>query len=233
MSFTLDTGNVPKEIVLGGAGMSGPKRLNSEEEKLDERGYTVLNFIEEHFWRTGEFPSAEVIHAKCSLPVVYTNLVYQDKQLLLCLEKRSLPVDRLERPTGNLSAEQLLVANMVLNVEDVSSLRQKLKAAGVSMQKYNTWMNDPVFSGYLRKRSEEIFASTDYSAYMALAKAVEDGDMQAIKLFFEMRGIYNPRLQLDININAVMVQVVEIITKHVKDPQTIIEIASELEGLGA
>jgi hypothetical protein len=53
----------------------------------------------------------------------------------------------------------------------------------------------------------------------------------AIKFYYEVTGRYNPRLQVDVNVDSVMNRVVEIIQKHVRDPQVLMAIADDLEDL--
>lgn len=229
MSFTLDTDNPKdtssKEVLKAG-------RKNEAENRLTDKEFKILNFVEEHFWRTGEISSRERIREQFpSLTQLEVFNFYKNPDVIEAMEKRSLHVDFIKEDSTGLTAEQLLVANMVLNIEDPTSLRQKLKIAGVSMQKYNAWMRDSVFSSYLRQRAEAVFNNSDADAYLGLVKAVQDQDMAAIKFYFELRGIYNPRLQVDVNIQSVMVQVVEVITKHIDDKQKILDIAADLESL--
>lgn len=234
MSFTLDP-DKPTEIVKLTASSLDvelkPGRLNASENDLTVAQFEALNLMEQIFWTTGSAPTADVLAEKTALTHTEALDFYQDEKVMLCIENRGLTLATLLNKDHPLSAQQLMIANMVLNAEDPLSLRQKLKAVGVSAHKYNTWLRDPAFSGYLRSRAEAMFASTDPDAYMALIKAVKDEDVNAIKLFFEMRGIYNPRIQVDVNIEHVLVRVVEIISKYVDDPNTIIEIAGEIEQL--
>lgn len=232
MSFTLDVSKSSDNMALV---PEAPKinRLNAEEDKLSDDEYAALNYIEQHFWTTGSFPTADKLKEVLSLSAEFVRNIYVNPQLRKCMELRSLNMDLLSRETESLTAQQLLTANMVLNMADPSTLRQKLKAVGVSLQKYNGWMQDPVFSGYIRKRSEKIFQNSDADAYMGLLQAVQNQDLAAIKFYMELRGIYNPRVTVDVNITQVMVNVLEVITKHIDDPKKIIEIADDLEKLSA
>jgi hypothetical protein len=107
---------------------------------------------------------------------------------------------------------------------------RKLKVLNISTQQYTAWMNDPSFQNYLRKRAESTFKSLDPIAYKTLQEMVEGKDFNALKLFFEMRGIYNPRVDVTINVENVLQKVIEVVSKHV-DPITMAAIADELEGL--
>lgn len=229
MSFTLEPGKPVKPNPLDE--VKKPGRIFARENDLTDAQLAGLNFVEQTFWITGDYPTAEQIRRNTPLNKGESEAFYKDAKVLECMEGRSLDTKRLTGGNEVLTHEQLLAANMILNLEDPNSLRQKLKSLNISVQKYNTWMRDPAFYGYIRQRTEAMFASADASAYTGLIKAVQDQDIQAIKLFFEMRGIYNPRLQLDVNIQTVMVKVVEVIQKHIDDKQVILAIASDLEEL--
>jgi homoserine acetyltransferase len=122
-----------------------------------------------------------------------------------------------------------MFANALLNANDKRSVRQLLELFKIKSPQYNAWLRDSAFQSYLRTRAEQIFESSDYEAYKALVRAVSNGDVNAIKFFFELRGIYNPKLTVNINIRSVMTEVIRVITDNVKDPQVIEVIATELE----
>lgn len=149
------------------------------------------------------------------------------------LRNRGLPVD--DRISGKkrevLLPQQLAVANMVLNLQDRRSLREKLESAGVSPQKYQAWRRDPVFNEYMTKRAQALYSQGEDSAYLALMRNVEGGSLEATKFYFEMTGVYNPKIQLELNVDRVMVGVIEIIQRRVKDPAILEAIAGDIEAL--
>lgn len=234
MSFILDVNKTPtSSLPVSPLEIEKkPGRIFARENALTDPQLEALNVVEQTFWSTGHYPTTDVLIERTRLNKTEAEEFYNLPVVKECMEGRNLSLESITRDSP-LSAQQLMVANMVLNLEDPTSLRQKLSALNVSVQKYNTWMRDPAFAGYIRSRTEAMFANADGDAYLGLLQAVRDQDIPAIKLFFEMRGIYNPRVQVDINIESVLVKVVEIIQKHVSDPNTIIEIAGEIEQLSA
>jgi len=136
-----------------------------------------------------------------------------------------------ERSAGLLTPIQLMLANMLLNTHDTRSVREKLRELQITSQQYHAWLRAPAFQQHLAKRGEEMFKSIDWEAYEALAGAVRSQDVSALKLFFEMRGIYTPKQVQEINVDVVLVRVVEIIARHVHDPATLQAIADDLDML--
>lgn len=188
----------------------------------------MLNYCEQCFWQHGTIPTSERISETLGININAVRRNWDSVLFRTELASRGIDLDP-DRSKGILSGQQLLLANMLLNSHDKRSTRQKLKDANITETQYNAWLRDPGFSKYLRDRAETIFQATDADAYMALADVVKGGDVPAIKLFFEMRGIYNPKIDVNVNIEAVLVRVVEIVAKHVKEPAVLEAIAVELE----
>ena len=127
-----------------------------------------------------------------------------------------------------LSAEQLAAANLLLDFSDNRSQAAKLKAIGVSTQRYTAWLRQPAFSGYLRERAEGLINNSQHEAHTSLLRAVQNGRMDAIKYYNEVTGRYNPKDQEAINLTAILVKVVEILQIHVKEPEVLRAVAKEL-----
>lgn len=194
----------------------------------------MINFIaciEQMWWETGHIPTDEKIIEMTGITVSSVKNYWKNENVRNALMFRG--VDLNPKASGVLTIQQLDLANLLLNRADTRTLREKLKEVNVTSQQYHAWMRQPGFCSYITKRAEELFKSADADAYQALTDAVRDGDMRAIQLFFEMRGIYNPRVQVDVqNIQGVIMQVIEIITRHVTDPVALQAIADDIENLG-
>lgn len=188
----------------------------------------ILSLIDQRFWETGYVVSNDKVAAdlRCSEQAV--KKAWSKPEFRQALVARG--VDLSPGDTKDvLTPTQVILANLLLNAHDKRSVREKCELVDVSTQQYNAWMRQPSFAGYLRKRAEFAFAATDSTAYTALSNLVENGDFNGIKLFFEMRGIYNPRMQVDVNVELIVVKLIEIVAKHVTDPLALQAIAAEIE----
>lgn len=189
----------------------------------------LLAFIEQTFWETGDFPTAEEAAEKLSCPVESIKRLWADEEFQDSLASRGIKYRSPE--DGLLTPEQMVVANVFLNTLDKTSIRTTLQAMGISQVKYNSWQNDPAYIGYIRKRSEQMYDNADAQAYKSLIQAIERGDQRAIELYFKMKGIYNDKLQVDLNINEITVMFVDILHRHIKDPELLEAIASDLDSI--
>jgi hypothetical protein len=201
-----------------------------EVPKLTDDDITILAYTEQLYWELGELPSQEIVAAgfgeefgdsKKKVQNAWNKERFQNALKLRGIE--------FKKEAKVLSPLQLIVANMMLNVADKRSLRQKLETVKVKPATYQGWLRDPVFYQYIKMRTEQLFQNADTEAFLSLMNAAVGGDVQALKLFFEMRGIYNPRLTVDINVESVVLRIVEIVAKNVKDPRVMEAIASEIQ----
>lgn len=209
---------------------SGPDTQTKVKDTLTEGQVDAVRSIEQNFYQHGGIPTDEKIADQTGLTLQTVKSYWKVESFRKALIHRGIPLDS-GKSNDLLTLPQLNLANKLLNIHDVRSTREKLQETGVTSQQYHAWLRQPAFRTYLQKRGEELFASNDHEAYTALLGAVRGQDVSALKLFFEMRGIYNPKLQVDVNIEVVMVRVVEIIARHVRDPLVLQAIATDLESL--
>lgn len=197
---------------------------------LTDNEVKIVTLIDQRFWETGGLIDDDRICEELGFPKQTVSKAWKKPEFRQALVARGVDLTP-EASKGLLTPTQAILANLLFNIGDKRSVREKCEAVGVSTQQYTAWLRQPGFADYLRKRAESTFASTDFQAYQSLSQLVAEKDIQGIKLFFEMRGIYNPKLQVEINVEQVVVKVVEIITKHVSDPDTLMAIAGEIEQL--
>lgn len=219
--------NLAKGIAAATAPVAEDKK---KDNSLGPTAVAYVTFIDQAFWTHGGVPTPEKIKAELGISKNKQNILRQDDRIKGALMARGIDLDE-QTSNGLLTPQQVVVANLLMNLHDKRSVREKLQVIGVSSQQYHAWLRQPAFADYLRKRAENLFSSSDHVAYTQLIKSVEGGSESAIKLFMEMRGIYNPKLEVNINIQSVVVRLVEIVAKHVKDPLVLEAIATEVERL--
>jgi hypothetical protein len=199
---------------------------------LSENQVEALTYIEQCYFLHGTLPTNEQLSDVIGVTVQTIKNWWKNDSFQLVLRNKGLPVGgETQSKKEVLTPEQLAVANKVLNLQDRRSLREKLEEAGVTPQKYQVWRRDPTFNEYMRKRAESLFSGGSDAEYLYLMKNVEGGSLEAAKLYFEMTGIYNPKISLELNVDRVMVGVIEIIQRRVKDPAILEAIASDIEAL--
>lgn len=202
-------------------------------QKLNERETLLLSYVEQVFWETGQIPSHEITVRATDLTLQEVQKTWEEPYFRYHLVQRGIDLTPTTQFRKFLTPRQLALANALLDTHDQRSVREKLKELSISTPTYNSWMRQEAFRAYLSKRVEATFQNTSTTAKQRLSELVDQKDLGAIKFYLEMVGEYNPKLQVDININTVMVKVVEVIATHIKDPIVLEAIATDLEAINA
>lgn len=214
-----------------------PDPVGVVENTLTVHEVRILNYVEQVFWETGLCPTpegvAEGLHFnRATVSKAFSNETFRTQLAARGIDPTQLTtVGKLIQETKALSAKQIVCANMMLNLHDKRSQREKLTQIQVSSQQFAAWMRQPAFVEFMRKRSEALFGANDWQAYRALINNVSAGDNKSLELFFRMRGIYNPTVNINLNVEVVLQQVVEVIARHVKDPLVLQAIAGEIDSI--
>lgn len=126
------------------------------------------------------------------------------------------------------TAKQDLLLLLLADPNDGLTLGQKLKKAGVTNTQYQAWMRQRHFAEHVERIVEgQVARSTE--ALMALNQLVSKGDFKAIQFQLEINGRWNPKLQEKIDIMAVMSKVLESLSRHVKDQETLMAVAKDMQ----
>ena len=223
---------------------SPPEPSHSIVPKLNKEQYQLLLYTEQYYWRRGAIPTYENIkNDGISLDETLFLEAWSNPRFLDGLRGRGIP-EHLLSPEGErtafsgrvLTEQQLTVANVMLDVLDKRGRLKKLTELGVSTAEYNSWLRDPVYRKYCLERSEAILEEAQPVAHLSLVDRVTQGDLTAIKYLNSMTGRYREKASagVEVNVNNVMansdmlIRVVEVIQKHVKDPELLEAIGTDL-----
>lgn len=207
-------------------------RTRSQMVLTEQDEQQIRATVQQMFYENGgEYPSTEAVYEKLHriYPLERIEEHLTDPEVI---EKfRRLGIKTTAPVGGVLTPQQILVANKIFNFHDKDSMRMFLENLGVTTAQYSAWLRDPVFQEHLSKRADDYFKNADHIANRELVKAMDRGDQNAIKLYLEMRGRYSRNINVNFSVTEVVVKFTEIIVKHVKDPNVIEAIASEIEEL--
>lgn len=221
-----------------------PTETGITASKLTKEQYDLLLYLEQSFWRTSGLPSYEAIVAngvELSEEVYYQAWI--NPRFLDALRSRGVPEHLLKTESGTfrgriLTEKQMQVANVLLDTLDKRSRLKKLTELGVTTNEYNQWMKDPLYRSYCLERAEALLHENQHVAHMSLIERVAQGDLGAIRYFNSMTGRYREKQSAAVEVNVqnnfgtdTLIQVVEIIQKHVKDPAVLSAIGDEILAL--
>jgi hypothetical protein len=220
--------------------------VTDEEGKkptLTELELSFVTIMHQHWMLHGELMSAASCRKDFGLDerkfteLMATPLVKQ------ALEERGIVLQKFnldgDSPgwSNSLTPQQLIVANTMLDLTDTRSNKKKLQDLKISTAKYNAWLQDPVFSTYLRERAESMMGSNQHEVLLALMDKANSGDTKAISYYLEFIGRFTPAANKQaanqqFDVQSLLISIIEIISDEVDDPNTAARIADRLKSLG-
>lgn len=199
----------------------------------------VIDFIEAFHTATGEFPGRSEIRNTIVLatpedepratPQAIDELL-EDQDFIKSLDERGINAPwTLNSNAVGLTREQLAVAATLNNIKDRRSDSKKLADLGISARKFAGWMHDKKFSNYMKISANNLLENMEAEAHLGLLRSLQNNNTQAQKLYFEMTGRYNPAYESGVNMQVLMTRFIEIIQKHVHEPEQLQAIAADLQ----
>lgn len=207
-------------------------------ENYDSLRPQLINFYVQHYNIHGTVLTAEQANEQFGIPVGLVRKALQDTEFKEALEEQGITFRESKNEWMNkgLTAQQLMVANALLDLTDTRSQKKKLQDLGISTLQYQTWLKDIVFKEYLHTRAEQLMGEAKHEVSQALRDRIRAGDLKAIAYYNEMMGIYvQPRSNsYGINgqdIHQIIVQIIEIIDEEVLNPDVKLAISERLKAL--
>lgn len=139
-----------------------------------------------------------------------------------CLKNRGIT----QHP-GLFSDKQVAALALITNFTDPRPVNAKLAAIGVTAEMYNGWMQDPNFKRELQSRADDVLDNVYPEAQTALAKQVRNGNVPALKFYYELTGRANS--PETINLKLTVARLIEAVERHVKDPAIKQAIAADIQ----
>ena len=82
------------------------------------------------------------------------------------------------------------MAELLLNPEDRRTKAEKMKEVGVPPRTFYRWMKDKRYVDYINSRLDQYTDGELAEVWRALINQCKRGNIQAIKLFFEMKELH-------------------------------------------
>ena len=107
--------------------------------------------------------------------------------------------------------------SLIVNHLDKRTIPAKLKEAGITTKEWQSLLRRKRHYEYFQNRLDTVFdEDVKNDAKIALARSVQNGDLQAIKYYNELKNIYRPETQTSLQlISVVLTAVMEILAAHV------------------
>lgn len=189
-----------------------------------------VTFVEKHWHQHMRFPSAVISSKELKVSINQIDEYNQSDIVKSMFDNRGIEIDAVNRSV--LTEAQLAAANCYLDITDRRPIHQKLNDLGIANIKFQGWLRNPNFKKYIQERAEELFDDAMPFAHRQLVQKVMDGDIKALRLFYEISGRYTGTQSVEQqNIALAMQRLIEAIQMEVSDPDTLQRIATRFKAI--
>ena len=124
----------------------------------------------------------------------------------------------------------VMAVELLIDPIDKRSRTTKLKAVGISSKRFNYLLEKDEYRKYWDKKVATVLSQTKNFGDLALARNVDNGDLQSIKYYNELTGRYRGNDETVVNLMVLLGRMMEVLAKHV-EPQILAVIADELDNV--
>jgi hypothetical protein len=154
-------------------------------------------------------------------------LVFETSKFQRAMEDRG--VKTTNNPNLTLRQETFLQAYLnPLNLKPPQVLAKQMK---INIAELDGWMRDKHFASAFSAKAEDNLKKYLPIADQALGQMVQSGDMKAITFLNQLTGRFDPNSKNSIDVTSLLLQVQDIVLRHVRDPITKRNIGRELMAL--
>lgn len=190
----------------------------------------MINKIEEFWHRHEVFPDGNFF--KRADFDIAENLKHETFHLALVKRGIKVPVvaDRsVEVMPDGLTPEQVAAITTVVNFEDRRPRSVKLREMGISPTQWGGWLKQKDFKDFLHQMTTTHLQDVLHVANEGLLSAVDRGDTNAIKFYYEVTGRHTQESGSMQNLKVVVAKLIESVQRNVKDPDVLRAISTDFE----
>ena len=195
----------------------------------------VIDFLQNVYNTNGKFPSksslnTHILHLGYKPPHQGWDEYLADAELEEVLINRGLPT--YDSPTNRIDSNFALATTLICDISDKRTKAAKLKDAGLTTRQWTGFLKRRSHYNFFQSRLEKVWNDeVEPNAKLAISRAVEAGDLQAVKYFHEYTDRYRPQDQQIVNLQLIITGLLEILAKHLSK-ELLQTVASELEQTG-
>lgn len=192
----------------------------------------LISYYELEWFLNKRVPTIEQVveHLRKERPnlrQISVNYYLTQKQVIRALDQRGIPWR--QHSQEEITDQQRAAALTVMNMMDTRSIPEKLDSIGVLPATYYAWLSDPLFKNFVDGLADDNKLHIRPTAVAEFTKKINAGSWDAIKYWLDATGEF---ANADSNMpkaEDLLVMLIEIIQTHVKDPETIVAIADDMQ----
>ena len=172
---------------------------------------------------------AVVLDQDASLDKEGVELVWGSSKFQRALSDRGIKTTA----NPNLTLRQETFLQSYLNPLNLLTPQVLAKRLKISSSELAGWLNQKEFGHAMKVKSEENLQKFIPMADAALGQLVQQGDMKAITFVNQLTGRFDPNARQQLDVPSLLLQVQDIVLRHVLDPVVKRNIARELIALAS
>jgi hypothetical protein len=232
------------EAPTSGQTLGAADLAKAAKNGLDDIEFDFVNIVHQFYRTDGLLLSAAVGTSEFGIPELQFLDLINRSHVKAALIARGIPEEKLITDTERwrqtaLSAEQIFVADVMLDLTDTRSYKKKLQDLRISTGRWDAWLREPAFAEYLNKNSNQLLQNSQHEVALALMDKIRMGDLKAIQFHMEYTGRFVPRAAQTVgnenadlfNARQLINGLVDIIIDEVDDHDTAARIADRLKAL--
>ena len=203
-----------------------PSKAEKREQLLFERVLAAAVAAD----RQGLFlETAVVLDQDASLSKEDVELIWGSSKFQRALSDRGIRTT--SNPNLTLRQETFLQAYLSpLNVKTPQVLAKQMK---IGLPELDGWMRQKEFASAMSVKAADNLRAYIPMADQALGQLVQQGDMKAITFLNQLTGRFDPNAKSALDVPALLMQVQDIVLRHVREPEVKRNIARELIALAS
>lgn len=139
----------------------------------------------------------------------------------------------LMRSMERLTPQQVYALQIMLDPTDRRSTNAKLRHVGITYAQWRNWLREPFFGDMVKDTAEQMLTDNIANVHTRLAQKADAGDVQAMKLFYEVSGRHDPNRQQMLDFTKILGLFLEVIQRHITEPKTFLAISNDLDDVMA
>lgn len=203
--------------------------------KFSPRQWDVIQYIEIEYFSEGSIPTVQRLMQLTGEDEKYIQRTLRHPSAVEYLSERNIDLSN-ENGSRTLYPIQLAAVNYILASgpgdlrKKLDDLRKQYNNDEFNIHTWDQWMTDPAFVEYLSRRTERVFDNSDWKMRQAILKNIDAGDLPSIKFYAELRGIWNPRVDVNVNVPQLLSKFMDVVSRYVDD-DTMLNIADDLQAV--
>jgi len=130
---------------------------------------------------------------------------------------------------GILTPEQIFAISIITDPTNRRTFGDKLKQAGISHTQYKAWLKNPTFASKVSEIGESLLNDNISTVHARLVQRADQGDINAIKLFYEVSGRHDPSQKQMLDIVKIVGLILEVITRYVNDVEVLKKVSTDID----